>query len=249
MYIFAKNSPFIEPIGIHFHIGSQITELEPIKQAAQKIAQLAHSLLALKIDLKFFDVGGGVGIRYTDEQTITPYDYAQAVLESLRGLDLTIVCEPGRFLVGESGVLLTKVLYEKYNGQKRFVIIDAAMNDLMRPTLYHAIHQVRHYKSEQNTSLCDVVGPICESSDFLAKQVALPPMESGDLLVFENAGAYGYSMSSQYNTRPRAAEVAIHNGEVRLIKHRETFEDMVQDEQALLQTFMDSDKSNETNNR
>lgn len=249
MYIFAKNSPFIEPIGIHFHLGSQIIDLEPIKQAAQKIAKLAHSLLALKVDLKFFDVGGGVGIRYDNEQTIAPYDYAQAILESLRGLDLTIICEPGRFLVGESGVLLTRVLYEKYNGQKRFVIIDAAMNDLIRPTLYHATHQVKHYKSEENTSFCDIVGPICESSDYLAKQILLPPMESGDVLVFENAGAYGYCMSSQYNTRPRAAEVAICNGEVRLIKHRETFEDMVKDEKALLQTFKDSCESNEMKNR
>ncbi|MCX2717517.1 diaminopimelate decarboxylase [Helicobacter sp. MIT 21-1697] len=241
MYIFAKNAQFLEPIGIHFHIGSQITDLEPIKQSAQKIAQLAHSLLALKIDLKFFDIGGGIGIRYSDESLINPYDYAQAILEALYGLDLTIICEPGRFLVGESGVLLTRVLYEKHNGHKRFVIVDAAMNDLMRPALYRAIHQVEYFlrdkraDSSLESSLCDIVGPICESSDYLAKNIPLPPLQAGDLLILKNAGAYGYSMASNYNTRPRPAEVAIMQGNARLIKHRESFEKMIEDEESLLQ--------------
>ena len=209
MYIFAKNAPHLEPVGIHFHIGSQLTELAPISQAAQKIAELTHSLLALKIDLKFFDVGGGIGIRYSDENLIEPYDYAQAILSALYGLDLTIICEPGRFLVGESGVLLTSVLYEKYNGKKRFVIVDAAMNDLMRPALYNATHEVclldsKHtnvknkgdcidasFTPQAQESLCDVVGPICESSDFLAKNVHLPHLCAGDVLMIKNAGAYG----------------------------------------------------------
>ncbi|WP_300859818.1 diaminopimelate decarboxylase [uncultured Helicobacter sp.] len=242
MYIFAKNSPFLEPVGIHFHIGSQLTELEPIKQAAQKIAELAHSLLALKIDLKFFDVGGGIGIQYTNETLINPYDYAQAILGALYGLDLTIICEPGRFLVGNSGVLLTSVLYEKHNGTKRFVIVDAAMNDLIRPALYHATHTIKclsQSKQGQNDSakLCDIVGPICESSDFLAKNIALPPLSTGDVLMIRDAGAYGYSMASNYNTRPRPAEVAFMGENVRLIKHRENIESMLKDEEELLQEY------------
>ena len=245
MYIFAKNAQFLEPIGIHFHIGSQITDLEPIKQSAQKIAQLTHSLLALKIDLKFFDIGGGIGIRYTDESLINPYDYAQAILEALYGLDLTIICEPGRFLVGESGVLLTRVLYEKHNGHKRFVIVDAAMNDLMRPALYRATHQVEYFLKDKRvdssleSSLCDIVGPICESSDYLAKNIKLPPLQAGDVLVLKNAGAYGYSMASNYNTRPRPAEVALMQGNARLIKHRESFEKMIEDEERLLEDTLE----------
>lgn len=258
MYIFAKNAPHLEPVGIHFHIGSQLTELAPISQAAQKIAELTHSLLALKIDLKFFDVGGGIGIRYSDENLIEPYDYAQAILSALYGLDLTIICEPGRFLVGESGVLLTSVLYEKYNGKKRFVIVDAAMNDLMRPALYNATHEVclldsKHtnvknkgdcidtsFTPQAQESLCDVVGPICESSDFLAKNVHLPHLCAGDVLMIKNAGAYGASMASNYNTRPRPAEVAFMGEEVYLIKHRESFEEMTRDEEDLLQHSIDS---------
>ena len=247
MYIFAKNSPHIEPVGIHFHIGSQLTDIEPIKEAAHKVAQLTHSLIALKIDLKFFDVGGGIGIRYENENLINPYDYAQAILEALYGLDLTIICEPGRFLVGESGVLLTRVLYEKHNGEKRFVITDAAMNDLMRPTLYHATHKIEYVEKIQNAEhigersvesspcdMCDVVGPICESGDYLAKNIALPKLTHGDLLKIENVGAYGYSMASNYNTRLRPAEVAIENGKARLIKNRECFEDIISDEEKLL---------------
>lgn len=232
MYIFAKKSDFLNPIGIHFHIGSQLTELEPIKQSAQKIAELTYSLLALKIDLKFFDVGGGLGIAYNNEQTISPYDYAQAILSAMHGLDLTIICEPGRFLVGSSGVLLTRVLYEKTNGAKRFIIVDSSMNDLMRPALYQAFHAVRHFKSESDSeSLCDVVGPICESGDYLAKNISLPPLESGDLLLFENVGAYGYSMASNYNTRPRGAEVAIIGNQAHIIKHRESYEELFRNEE------------------
>ncbi len=236
MYIFAKNSLYIEPVGIHFHIGSQLTDIEPIRQAAKKIAQLAHSLIALKIDLKFFDVGGGIGIRYENENLISPYDYAQAILEALYGLDLTIICEPGRFLVGGSGVLLTRVLYEKHNGDKRFVVVDAAMNDLMRPTLYHAKHKIECFdKQDLESTPCDVVGPICESGDYLAKNIMLPPLAHGDLLKIENVGAYGYSMASNYNTRLRPAEVAVQNGSARLIKNRERFEDIISDEEKLLE--------------
>ncbi len=228
IYLYAHNSKHLEPIGIHFHIGSQLTKLNPIKESARKIAQLTHSLLALKIDIKFFDVGGGIGITYSDEMTINPYDYAQAILEELRGLDLTIICEPGRFIVGNSGVFLTKVLYQKTHQNKRFVIVDGAMNDLIRPSLYNAYHQIVPLSVEsREVSNADVVGPICESGDYLGKNITLPLLEKNDVLAVLSAGAYGFSMASHYNTRPHCAEVALENGKMRLIRKRESVEDLI----------------------
>ena len=283
MYIYAKKSKFLNPVGIHFHIGSQLTDISPICDAAKIVSDLLRELRALEIDIKFFDVGGGIGIRYEDEKQIVLYDYAQGILRSLSGLDVTIVCEPGRFITGASGVLLTRVLYEKQNCGKRFVIVDGAMNDLIRPSLYGAHHKIE-LVSEQNSackscasqsdtensttqnsppqngvsqslqgnfapqnssnlssavdnsapqssaeslSLCDVVGPICESGDFLAKGVSLPSLQSGDLLAIKSAGAYGFSMSSNYNTRCRAAEVAVYDGQDRLIRKRESFDELI----------------------
>lgn len=239
LYLHAKKSPYLEAVGIHFHIGSQLLELDPIVEAAQKVATFAKSLLAVGIELKFFDIGGGIGIRYQNEETIDLYEYAQGILSALKGLDLSIIAEPGRYLVGASGYLLSKVLYEKTNHSKRFVIVDAAMNDLIRPSLYQANHQVQIHTTKQTTSdgtsLADIVGPVCESSDYLAKNISLPPLTSGDLIVFENAGAYGYSMSSNYNTRMKAAEVGIENGQDRILKHRDKFEDIVADELNILE--------------
>ena len=283
MYIYAKKSKFLNPVGIHFHIGSQLTDISPICDAAKIVSDLLRELRALEIDIKFFDVGGGIGIRYEDEKQIVLYDYAQGILKSLSGLDVTIVCEPGRFITGASGVLLTRVLYEKQNCGKRFVIVDGAMNDLIRPSLYGAHHKIE-LVSEQNSackscasqsdtensttqnsppqngvsqslqgnfapqnssnlssavdnsapqssaeslSLCDVVGPICESGDFLAKGVSLPSLQSGDLLAIKSAGAYGFSMSSNYNTRCRAAEIAVYDGQDRLIRKRESFDELI----------------------
>ena len=228
MYLFAKNSASLNPVGIHFHIGSQLTELEPIKEASQIVADLVRSLKAINIDIKFFDVGGGLGIKYKDEETIKPYDYAQAILSTLSGLDVTIVCEPGRFLVGNGGWFLTKVLYEKVNGDKRFVIVDGAMNDLIRPSLYNAYHKIEVLNTKDGElSKANLVGPICESGDFFAKNIEIPPTNPGDLVVIHSAGAYGFTMSSNYNTRPRAAEVAVENEKDRLIRRRETFEDLI----------------------
>ncbi|MDQ1338749.1 MAG: diaminopimelate decarboxylase, partial [Campylobacterota bacterium] len=135
MYIRANNSEYLDPVGIHFHIGSQLTELKPIYESAEIVADLVRSLQSIKIELKFFDIGGGLGVKYKDEVTIKPYDYAQAILGTLKGLDLTVICEPGRFLTANGGYFLTKVLYEKQNGAKRFVVVDGAMNDLLRPSL------------------------------------------------------------------------------------------------------------------
>jgi len=226
MYIFAKKSEYLEPVGIHFHIGSQLTELEPIKEASAIVSDLVRSLKAINVDIKFFDVGGGLGIRYKDEETIKPYDYAQAILSTLSGLDVTIICEPGRFLVGNGGWFLTKVLYEKVNGDKRFVIVDGAMNDLIRPSLYNAYHKIEVLSDSKEVSKANIVGPICESGDFFAKNIEVPLTKPGDLVVIHSAGAYGFTMSSNYNTRERAAEVAIEDKD-RLIRRRETFEDLI----------------------
>ena len=229
LYLKAKNSEFIDPVGIHFHIGSQLTELEPIKEASQKVSDLVRNLKILEIDIKFFDVGGGLGIRYKDETLINPYDYAQAIFSTLSGLDLTILCEPGRFLVGNSGYLLTKVLYEKENKNKRFIIVDAGMNDLVRPSLYNAYHQIEVLnKEDEQKSKADVVGPVCESGDFFAKDRELPKTKHNDLILIKSAGAYAFTMSSNYNTRPKPAEVALQSGKDRVIRRRETYEDLIE---------------------
>ena len=228
MYIFANNSAHLDPVGIHFHIGSQLTELDPIRESAEIVADLVRSLSTIKIDLKFFDIGGGLGVKYKEEVTIKPYDYAQAILGTLNALDMTIVCEPGRFLTANAGYFLTKVLYEKHNGQKRFVVVDGAMNDLIRPSLYNAYHKIEAITdSKEAISLADVVGPVCESGDFLAKNYSLPKLEHNDLLVVHSAGAYGFGMGSNYNTRGRSAEIAIKDGVPRMIRKRESFEDLI----------------------
>ena len=264
MYIYAKKSKFLNPVGIHFHIGSQLTDISPICDAAKIVSDLLRELRALEIDIKFFDVGGGIGIRYEDEKQIVLYDYAQGILRSLSGLDVTIVCEPGRFIAGAAGVFLTRVLYEKQNCGKRFVIVDGAMNDLIRPSLYGAHHAIEIVSASEGinldepgasevnlggtssdqtggsrvdekissvnlaaASLCDVVGPICESGDFLAKGASLPSLQSGDLLAIKSAGAYGFSMSSNYNTRCRAAEIAVYDGQDHLIRKRESFDELI----------------------
>jgi diaminopimelate decarboxylase len=227
LYIYIKNSEFLEPVGIHCHIGSQILDIKPYEEATKITANLLKELQVLDINLKFFDIGGGIGITYKDEKEIVLYDFAQAVLGNLYATDVTIVCEIGRYFVGNSGYLITKVLYEKENEGKRFVIVDVAMNDLIRPSLYGAYHKIEAVKKEGDTTKADVVGPICESGDFLGKNIELPSLKHSDLLVVKSAGAYGFSMSSNYNSRLRAAEVAIQNGKDRLIRRRENFEDLI----------------------
>ncbi len=228
MYLRANNAEYLDPVGIHFHIGSQLTELEPIREAAVIVADLVRSLQTVNIALKFFDIGGGLGIRYDNEQIIAPYEYAQAVLSTLTALDLTVICEPGRFLTANAGYFLTKVLYEKCNDQKRFVIVDGAMNDLLRPSLYGAYHKIEVVGNQDTKSTpADIVGPVCESGDFLAKGYPLPSLEHNDLLVVHSAGAYGFGMGSNYNTRGRSAEVAVSGDTERLIRARECFDDLI----------------------
>lgn len=232
MYLYIKNSSFLKAVGIHFHIGSQLCDLDPIVQASNKIADLYYSLLALGLEIKFFDIGGGLGIAYEEEKIISLQDYAQGIFSTLKAEDEpTIVCEAGRRIVGECGIFLTEVIGEKSNGNKRFVIVDGAMNDLIRPSLYQAVHQatlISSHSFHSSSSIpCDIVGPICESGDILARDVILPQTHSGDLIAFANAGAYGFSMSSQYNSRQRAAEVAIYEGKHQLIRTRESFQDLI----------------------
>ncbi len=228
MYIKANNSDYLDPVGIHFHIGSQLTELKPIYESAEIVADLVRSLEKIKIELKFFDVGGGLGIKYNDEKLINTYDYAQAILATLKGLDLTVICEPGRFLTANAGYFVSKVLYEKQNGSKKFVVIDGAMNDLLRPALYNASHKIEVVsESRSEPRAVDIVGPVCESGDFFAKDYQLPELAHNDLIVVHSAGAYGFGMGSNYNTRGRSAEVALKGTESRLIRKRETFDDLI----------------------
>ncbi|MDX9795209.1 MAG: diaminopimelate decarboxylase [Arcobacteraceae bacterium] len=227
MYIQCKNSNHLEPVGIHCHIGSQLTQLEPILEAVEIVATLVKNLQAIKIELSFFDVGGGLGIVYDNETLIDTKEYAQGILKTLFGLDVTIICEPGRFLVGNSGVFVTKVLYEKTNGNKRFIIVDGAMNDLIRPSLYNAYHKIEVLNDETEKSLCHLVGPVCESGDFFGKNIELPLTQHNDLVAIYSAGAYGFTMASNYNTRGKVAEIALEGGEDRLIRRRESFEDII----------------------
>lgn len=230
IYIYAKKSEFLESIGIHFHIGSQLSDATPILESAKLVSSLMRELKALEIDIKFFDIGGGIGIKYADEKTINLYEYAQGVLKALDGQDCTIVCEPGRSIVANAGEMLIKVLYKKENDGKNFLIVDGAMNDLLRPSLYNAFHNIVSLKDSQNLVNFDIVGPICESGDFLGKDRYLPNLDKDDLLVVKDAGAYGFSMSSNYNSRLKPAEIALINGEVKLIRKRESFEDLIKDE-------------------
>jgi diaminopimelate decarboxylase len=212
-----------------------LTKLDPIRESCQIVADLVRSLKAIKIDIKFFDVGGGIGVVYDDEVTISAEAYTQAVFEATKGLDLTLVCEPGRYMVANAGAFFTKVLYEKVNAGKRFVIVDGAMNDLLRPSLYNAYHKIEAVLVEGDKTEAEVVGPICESGDFFGKNVPLPPLKHNDLLVIHSAGAYGFTMASNYNTRAKSAEVALQGGVDRLIRKRETYEDQVRLEREYLE--------------
>jgi len=228
MYIYANKSEYLNPIGIHFHIGSQLTELEPIKEASIIVSDLVRSLKAINIDIRFFDIGGGIGVVYDDEVTINPKDYSNAIMETIKDLDLTVICEPGRYMLANAGIFVTKVLYEKINESRRFVIVDGAMNDLIRPSLYNAYHKIEALvDNSDNITKADVVGPICESGDFFGKDVELPKLTHNDLIVIHSAGAYGFTMASNYNTRGRSAEVAILDGKDYIIRKRETFDDQI----------------------
>ncbi|GMB94087.1 hypothetical protein NHP21011_01780 [Helicobacter heilmannii] len=232
MFMFAKQSAFLEPIALHFHIGSQLLQLAPLEQAFAKMASFARFLIASGIELKFFDIGGGLGVAYNPTQEpIALESYASALFQATKGLDLTIICEPGRRIVAEHGVLVTKVQYTKSNKRKNFAIVDLGMNDFMRPALYQATHPVRLLTPKEDALVAyDLVGPICESADCFIKGVELPKLERGDLLVFEKVGAYGASMASHYNSRPNLLELGTQGDKVRTLKEREDFFDLIKHE-------------------
>jgi len=242
MYIYAKRSEHLNPIGVHFHIGSQLTDISPIRESCEIVADLVVSLKAIDIDIKFFDIGGGIGVVYDSETTINIEEYAKAIIDTTKSLDVTIVLEPGRYIMANSGIFLTRVLYEKRNGNRRFVVVDGAMNDLLRPSLYSAYHKIEAVRKEGERSFADVVGPICESGDFLGKDVPLPPLEHNDILVVHSAGAYGFTMSSNYNTRDRVAEVAILDGKDFIIRRRESFDDQIRLEESCDISWLERDK-------
>lgn len=218
-------------VGIHKHIGSQITKVSPFVEALRKTLLLVDELEERGIRTPHIDIGGGLGITYKNEEPPLPRDLARNVIPLLRGRELTIILEPGRSIVGNAGILVSKVLYLKERAEKTFVIVDAGMNDLMRPSLYNAYHHIQPIeKRRRKMVFSDVVGPICESGDFLAKERELPSLRRGEYIAVMSAGAYGFSMSSRYNSRPRAAEVMVKGTEHSMIRRRETYRDLVRGE-------------------
>ena len=231
-YVYAKNSlKNVVPVGIDCHIGSQITQIEPFTDALNKTKELLSTLRSEGLEIKYLDMGGGLGITYDKEEPPHPSRYGQAVIEGTKGLGVTLIFEPGRSIVGNAGILATRVVYTKQGTQKNFIIVDAAMNDLARPSLYGSYHAIKVAKDVRAQEMnADVVGPICESGDFLAKDRILPKVAGGDLLAVMSAGAYGFSMSSNYNSRPRAAEVMVDGKEFHVVRERETLKDLIRGE-------------------
>jgi diaminopimelate decarboxylase len=230
-YLKAKYMPNVEIAGIDCHIGSQLTEISPFRDAAERLRMLVGKLEENGIELKYLDLGGGLGITYSTEEPPPPADYAKAVIDEVGGLRLKLVFEPGRVLVGNIGVLVTSVQYRKVTPAKTFVIVDAGMNDLIRPSLYDAYHEIKPLVDKQvGKEKVDVVGPICESSDFLAKDRELSIMGRGEMLAVMSAGAYGYSMSSNYNARTHLPEVLVDGSRHFVVRKRQTYEELISGE-------------------
>ncbi len=237
VYQHIADSDHLKVMGVDCHIGSQLTEVSPFVDALDRVLALVDRLAEIDISLHHLDLGGGLGIRYQDENPPLPEEQMAAILERLAGRDFEILIEPGRAIVGNAGILLTKVLYLKHNEEKNFAVVDAAMNDLMRPALYQAwmaIEPVLTPPSSAKTKskVYDVVGPICETGDFLGKERDLS-IEQGDLLAVRSAGAYGFTMSSNYNSRPRVAEIMVDGEKFKVIRQRETIEQLFSNESVL----------------
>ena len=236
IYRRAQQLPNIKIEGIDYHIGSQITDLSPLIDSLTHILELVDELEAMDISLSHIDVGGGIGIAYHDEQPIDIDDYASSILQTLGGHRLRLLFEPGRFIVGNAGILLTRVITIKQNDDKKFVVVDAAMNDLIRPALYQSWQQIENVEqSDEPTDFYDVVGPVCESADFLARNRKLFVRE-GDLLAIFSCGAYGFVMSSNYNSRNRAAELIVSGADIHCVRKRESIADQIR-----LESVLDSD--------
>ncbi len=231
LYAKSKRMKGLVARGLDCHIGSQLTDTRPVRQAMARVGDVFKTLQAKGFPLTHLDVGGGLGVTYTNETPPGVADYAKAVIEPLRGLGATLVLEPGRVLVANAGVLLTRVLYRKKTPAKHFVIVDAGMNDLLRPALYEAHHDVRPVVARKGKkSTVDLVGPVCESSDVLGHDRSMAPLMQNDLLAVMTAGAYGMSMSSSYNSRPRPAEVLVDGDRFRVVRTRETLTDLMRGE-------------------
>ena len=221
----------VDLLGVHQHIGSQITKIAPHAEAIEKSAGLIGELKKRGFVIEYFNIGGGLGIRYKDEEVPTPKGYIETIRPSLQATGTKILCEMGRYVAGNAGVLLTRLVYRKKSGAKSFLVADAGMNDLLRPSLYDAYHEVRAVKEDGSASLkADLVGPVCESGDYLARDRELPDAAEGDLLALMGAGAYGFSMASNYNSRPRPAEVMVRGDRWAVIREREHNADLIKGE-------------------
>jgi diaminopimelate decarboxylase len=226
-YRTARKMKNINVLGIHKHIGSQITKISPFVDALKRVIDLAKVLRQHSIDIKNIDIGGGLGITYRDEKPPAPAELSRAVVPLLKECGCNVILEPGRSIVGNAGIFVTSVLYIKKNPEKEFVIVDGGMNDLLRPSLYNAYHDLLPVRRNRRTKvLADIVGPICESGDFLAKERMINRPSRGDLLAIMSAGAYGFAMSSNYNSRQRPAEVLVDGGRFFVVRERETYRDL-----------------------
>lgn len=232
-YKMASSLGHTDVVGVHAHIGSQLTDVTPFVDSLKKVVALIDTLKGHGINIRYLNIGGGLGITYAEEKPPLPQDLADAISPLVKDLGLTLVMEPGRVIVGNAGIMVTKALYEKAGETKHFVIVDAAMNDLIRPSLYGAYHDIRPVNEEaghRTKQQMDIVGPVCESGDFLAKDRMLAAVKPGELLAVMSAGAYGFVMASNYNSRPRVPEVLVNGGEIHVIRARETYEDLIKGE-------------------
>lgn len=232
-FALASSLSHIDVVGVHAHIGSQLTEVTPFIEALKKVVKLVEALKGRGINIRYLNIGGGLGITYSDEKPPLPQDLSNALLPLVQDLKLTLVMEPGRVIVGNAGILVTKALYLKEGESKSFVIVDAAMNDLIRPSLYGAYHDIRPLNEaagHRAKHQVDIVGPVCESGDFLAKDRMLAAVKPGELMAVMSAGAYGFVMASNYNSRPRVPEALVKEGEIHVIRARETYDDLVKGE-------------------
>jgi len=231
-FALAHQLSHIDVVGVHCHIGSQLTQVSPFVDAIKKVLSLIQTLQSQGVKIRYMNIGGGLGITYSDETPPHPKDLAAAISSLLQTTSCQIIMEPGRSIVGNAGILVTKVLYNKGGADKEFVIVDAAMNDLLRPSLYEAHHDIQPVFKDESAPVntVDVVGPICESGDFLAKDRKMPQPQPGDLLAVMSAGAYGFTMASNYNSRPKTPEVLVKDDKIMVIRERETYDDLIRGE-------------------
>lgn len=221
----------IEPIGMDCHIGSQLTSIDPFLEALEKLLNFYEKLKGMGIDIKYLDLGGGLGIPYDEEEPPHPTEFGKALADMLTGIPLKVILEPGRVIAGNAGIMVTEVVYTKSNPTKNFLIVDGAMNDLVRPSLYGSFHRIAEVEQGGRAPKeYDVVGPICESGDFLARDRELPEIVQGERLALFSAGAYGFTMASNYNSRPRACELIVDGDQVKVARKRETYEDLIEQE-------------------